>query len=77
MSERLIRGDAADRADVLVLRHTDEGLHQARQQMQGVGCVDCEDCGDEIAPERRKAAPWAKRCTLCQVAAEKKQFLRK
>ena len=77
MSERLIRGDAADRADLLVLRHADEGVYQARQKMQGQGCADCTDCGERLAPERRSAAPWAIRCTLCQSAADKKQALRK
>lgn len=77
MSERAIRGDAADRADKLVLSHADEGMYQVRQAMQGEGCADCQDCGNAIAQDRRAAAPWAVRCTLCQDAEDKKQAFRK
>ena len=30
----------------------------------------CEDCGEEIAPERLGALPWARRCMPCQSQLE-------
>ena len=30
----------------------------------------CEDCGDQIAPKRLKALPFATRCVACQAAME-------
>lgn len=38
--------------------------------------VDCVDCGDEIEPERRVAAPGARRCLFCQEARERHWPLR-
>jgi DnaK suppressor protein len=34
----------------------------------------CEDCGEQIAPKRLKALPFATRCVACQAATE--QFKR-
>jgi len=31
----------------------------------------CVDCGEEIAPERLGALPWARRCISCQAIMEK------
>ena len=31
----------------------------------------CEDCGEEISPERLGALPWARRCMPCQAQMEK------
>ena len=31
----------------------------------------CEDCGDEINPDRLGALPWARRCLSCQANLEK------
>ena len=31
----------------------------------------CEDCGDEIAPRRLQAAPWARRCVACEEERER------
>lgn len=35
--------------------------------------TECEDCGDEIPPLRKAAAPWTKRCVSCQDLEDKKQ----
>lgn len=35
------------------------------------GAKDCIDCGDEIPPARRKAAPWSDRCVHCQEGRER------
>ncbi|MFN3582600.1 TraR/DksA C4-type zinc finger protein [Phenylobacterium sp.] len=32
----------------------------------------CEGCGDPIEAERRRAAPGARKCLLCQEAAERR-----
>ncbi len=31
----------------------------------------CEDCGEEIAPRRLEAAPWARRCVACEEQRER------
>ena len=31
----------------------------------------CEDCGDQIAPRRLEAAPWARRCVPCEEERER------
>ncbi len=31
----------------------------------------CEDCGDDIAPRRLEAAPWARRCVACEEERER------
>lgn len=35
------------------------------------GTMACEDCGNDIAPERRIALPSATRCIHCQTLFEK------
>jgi DnaK suppressor protein len=31
----------------------------------------CEDCGEDIAPRRLEAAPWARRCVACEEQRER------
>ena len=31
----------------------------------------CEDCGEDIAPRRLEAAPWARRCVPCEEQRER------
>ena len=45
----------------------DEALEKLREGTYGV----CEECGDEIGPERLKAMPLAKLCVPCQSRLEK------
>ncbi|MFZ1892312.1 MAG: TraR/DksA C4-type zinc finger protein [Formosimonas sp.] len=49
----------------------DEGLQQARAALQGVGCDECVDCGEDIATARKKAMPSATRCLDCQEQHER------
>lgn len=36
-----------------------------------IGGRHCHDCGTEIRPERKQAAPFARRCLDCQTEQEK------
>ncbi|MBP1717978.1 MAG: transcriptional regulator, TraR/DksA family [Deltaproteobacteria bacterium] len=86
LPEALVRpfdiGDEGDRADtertheisvLLSLRDKerllaiDEALEKLREGTYGV----CEECGDEIGPERLKAMPLARLCVPCQSRLEK------
>lgn len=35
--------------------------------------ADCDDCGDEIDPERRRVLPGARTCVWCAEARERRQ----
>lgn len=48
-----------------------------RAAVTGKGQECCEDCGDDLSPERRKAAPWAIRCVPCASVYEQKQTHRR
>lgn len=37
-----------------------------QRALAGAGQADCVECGREIAPARRAAAPFAVRCVGCQ-----------
>ncbi|TSD86040.1 hypothetical protein FFK22_024625 [Mycobacterium sp. KBS0706] len=38
---------------------------------EDTGPRDCDGCGEPIPPERRLAAPWARRCAFCQSMIER------
>lgn len=44
----------------------EEAIHQAQAAMSGSGSPYCEDCDEQIPPERRQAHPAAQRCIHCQ-----------
>jgi len=59
-----------------------QGAVQAEQErsIQQVSCalntrgrIDCVDCGEEIEPARREAAPFAVRCITCQQMTERRR----
>ena len=54
-----------------------QGQADIARSMLGVGSDTCSDCGDPLLPERRKAAPWATRCTDCQKMFEGQKKCRK
>lgn len=72
-----MRGDEADRAEALERRARERGvaaasaaaaeLHRPRDP------EPCEDCGEQIEAERRRAVPGARRCVECQAARERRQ----
>lgn len=41
-------------------------IADVQKKLQQPGKEECEDCGDSIPLERRKAAPWSIRCLPCQ-----------
>lgn len=47
-----------------------EGVKTASLAVSQTGCDQCADCGDDIPTERRKAAPFARRCITCQQTFE-------
>lgn len=71
--------DIADKAQELEDWHRDLALNAARRNAQIAAttrCRDeiaCEDCGEDIAPARLKALPFAVRCTECQGRYEKER----
>ena len=49
-----------------------DAVASARLNMaSGIGSQYCEDCGEEIAPARRKALPSARTCVACQALRDK------
>lgn len=44
------------------LREIDGALQRVAVGTYG----ECEDCGEEISPQRLKAIPWARYCVSCQ-----------
>ncbi|MGK9234791.1 TraR/DksA C4-type zinc finger protein [Inquilinus limosus] len=69
--------DEIDRAAELVERFHAEALdpHRRRRRREAgaedAGPRDCLDCEEPIPPERRKAAPWSRRCADCQSLIER------
>ncbi|MCF6432631.1 TraR/DksA C4-type zinc finger protein [Leisingera sp. MMG026] len=66
MNERFL--DQAERA---VEAERARAVQQVTNAVAGAGRKDCRDCGDEIEPKRRAAAPFAVRCVACQQVAER------
>ncbi|OHV11170.1 TraR/DksA C4-type zinc finger protein [Kushneria phosphatilytica] len=62
--------DAADFATEATARQL-EGILASRPKVAPVSFdTECEDCGQEIAPARRQAAPHATTCIECQSIRE-------
>jgi phage/conjugal plasmid C-4 type zinc finger TraR family protein len=45
---------------------------QAQRTPRGPAAELCEDCGDSIPEERRRAVPGARRCVWCQALHERR-----
>lgn len=58
---------AADRAE----QEREATIAAASQSLRGPGTVQCEDCSNDIARERRIALPSATRCIFCQTLFER------
>ena len=69
--------DDADLAGPLIERSKDNSVTAIRKQLAGAGQDYCDDCGEDLTPERRKAAPWAIRCVPCAIVYEQKQTHRR
>lgn len=44
---------------------------QIRARVAPSGALECDDCGEPIPEERRRAAPFATRCVECQERFER------
>jgi len=62
--------DIADYANDLVLDRIEDLLHRRRPHLAVSSAEYCEDCGDDIPPARRLAAPGCTRCIDCQAMDE-------
>lgn len=62
----------ADIADVLIEHSKALNVSAIQRLTAGSGQDYCEDCGDDLSIERRKAAPWAIRCVPCASIREQK-----
>ena len=62
--------DEGDRARAEHDSYVDARATEARDAIDGRGREMCEDCGALIALVRRRAAPWAPRCRMCQAELE-------
>ena len=60
---------AAERAE----QEREAGIAAASRSLRGAGTFECEDCGNDIARERRIALPSATRCIVCQTNFEKER----
>lgn len=65
--------DEIEIAGDYIQRKTDERTAIIRAQVVGQGQDYCEDCGNDLTPERRAAAPWAIRCVPCADVLERKK----
>lgn len=64
--------------DVDMIQHLDEmamdgklAAIRSRTETTELAPEDCDDCGGDIPMERRRAAPWTRRCVRCQTLAER------
>lgn len=67
--------DDADHAVIREQQNLKRAVHRIQSTLtprdQASGPVECEDCGEEIPPRRLEALPGARRCVVCQSAAER------
>ncbi len=64
--------DDADLAGEVIELTSAHNILLLRAAVTGDGQEYCEDCGDDLSPARRKAAPWAIRCVPCADIHERK-----
>ena len=69
--------DEADLAGEITELTRAHSTLRLRAAVTGKGQEYCEDCGEDLSPERRKAAPWAIRCVPCASVYEQKQTHRR
>lgn len=66
-----ITHDDEMRVDVVVRRRRElQEVNRALDDLEAGRYGTCVDCGEEIAPKRLKALPFATRCIACQSATE-------
>lgn len=62
---------AVELAEHRVAAERDASVRRIHLAVYDDGAPVCEDCGQPIPEERRRAAPFARRCIACQTAFEK------
>jgi phage/conjugal plasmid C-4 type zinc finger TraR family protein len=62
---------AFDRAGEVSARERDAAIARAAASVKSEGSERCIDCGAAISRERKRAAPFARRCFDCQEAMER------
>ena len=62
--------DKADIANDLLEQRMAGAMERCRLPETRADNEGCEECGDEIPADRRKAAPWATTCIECQSIRE-------
>lgn len=65
--------DIVDRANTEADAWTAERIRQITRTLTPNDVTECIDCGEDIEPQRKKALPWAVRCTKCQTKLEGKK----
>ncbi len=65
--------DIVDRANTEADAWTAERIRQITKTLTPNDVTECIDCGEDIEPQRKKALPWAVRCTKCQTKLEGKK----
>ena len=65
--------DIVDRANTEADAWTAERIRQITKTLTPNDVTECIDCGEDIEPQRKKALPWAVRCTRCQTKLEGKK----
>lgn len=60
-----------EQAEMRVAQEREVRIGAVAALVAGTGCTDCKDCGFDIPPERRSAAPFAERCIECQEIFER------
>lgn len=58
--------DIIDNASTLEDLHRDAALSMHRINHSAVSATHCEECGDQLSDERRKAYPGCTMCVECQ-----------
>ncbi|MEG7606678.1 TraR/DksA family transcriptional regulator [Citrobacter braakii] len=64
--------DIIDNASTLEDLHRDAALSMHRINHSAVSATHCEECGDQLSDERRKAYPGCTMCVSCQQDEEKR-----
>ncbi|MCZ7893335.1 TraR/DksA C4-type zinc finger protein [Agrobacterium salinitolerans] len=65
-------GNAAlELAEQRTEQEREASIAAASRALRAPGTLECEDCGNDIARERRIALPSATRCIVCQTKFEK------
>lgn len=65
--------DIVDRANTEADAWTAERIRQITRTLTPNDVTECINCGEDIEPQRKKALPWAVRCTKCQTKLEGKK----